>query len=192
MKHVALISLLIIVVVSAHAQQQGIGLRLGLPTGVTYKRYLSTAKAVEFGIGTSPRNIDDRYYKNSFKHMSRYDNYVYESVDVSSAVYMQARVLFQYDLAVTDTEGKFQWYWGAGAMLKLAKVDYWYRNPANNNEYLHDRRTDLDFGPEGILGLEYTFEDIPLSLFAETSLQLELADRFTFRLLAGTGARYNF
>lgn len=191
-KHVALISLLIIVAASAHAQQQGIGLRLGLPTGITYKRFLSDFKAVEFGLGTTPNNMDNRYYKNSFKHMSRYDKYNYNAVNVSSSVYMQARMLFHYDLDVTDVEGKFQWYWGAGAMLKFAKVDYWYFNPANNNEYLHDKRTDVDFGPEGIFGVEYTFEDLPLSLFAETSLQLEFVDRFTFRLFAGTGARYRF
>jgi hypothetical protein len=62
----------------------------------------------------------------------------------------------------------------------------------NNNMYMHDERTDFDFGPEGIFGAEYTFEDVPVTLFAETSLQLELVDRLTLRLFAGTGARFNF
>ncbi|SKC76194.1 hypothetical protein [Ohtaekwangia koreensis] len=192
MKRIAITICIITITITAYAQQQGIGIRLGLPAGVTYKRYLSNEKAVEFGIGSAFKNSDKRYYKNAFKHMSRYDNYSYESVDVSSVVYLQGRLLFQHDLDVSDVEGKFQWYWGVGAVMKVAKVDYWYRDPNDNNIYLHDDRTDFDFGPEGIIGMEYTFEDVPVTLFAETSIQLELVDRLTLRLFAGTGARFNF
>jgi hypothetical protein len=192
MKRFVVIIVLIAAAATTYAQQQGIGVRLGLPAGITYKRYLSNDKAVEFGLGSAFKNSDKRYYRNAFKHMNKYDNYNYESVDVSSVVYLQARLLFQHDFDVSDVEGKFQWYWGPGAVMKLAKVDYWYRDPNNNNMYMHDERTDFDFGPEGIFGAEYTFEDVSVTLFAETSLQLELVDRLTLRLFAGTGARFNF
>ncbi len=75
MKRFVVIIVLIAAAATTYAQQQGIGVRLGLPAGITYKRYLSNEKAVEFGLGSAFKNSDKRYYRNAFKHMSKYDNY---------------------------------------------------------------------------------------------------------------------
>jgi hypothetical protein len=88
--------------------------------------------------------------------------------------------------------GKLGWYWGGGVMLKSAGVEYWYSSIGLNDAY-SDKRTDIDFGPEAIAGTEYTFDDIPLTLFGEVSVLLELADRpLSFRAFAAAGARFNF
>ena len=176
----------------AFGQKQGIGLRVGNPLGLTYKRYLPNDRAFEFIFGTAPGGWNKNSYKNSLKDLDDYESNSYLSHDVESTVYFQARYLIDYNIPVEGMVGKLDWYWGAGALLKFAKVNYRYQfgdAPAN----LYDTRTDIDFGPEGIAGMEYTFDDIPLTIFGEVSVLLEFADRpLTFRAFAAAGARFNF
>jgi hypothetical protein len=186
-----LVILFLAAAVSAFAQKQGIGLRVGNPLGLTYKRYMSNDRALEFGIGTAAPGWNKNYYKNSFNDLDRYDDFIYRSHTVNSSVYLQGRYLFQYDIPVEGMVGKLGWYWGGGAMLKFATVTYKYELPNDAQE--SDKRTDIDFGPEGIAGMEYTFDDIPLTVFGDVSVLLEFADRpLTFRAFAGAGARFNF
>jgi hypothetical protein len=173
------------------AQHQGIGLRLGEPFGITYKRYLPQNRALEFLVGSAPKQWGEDYYRNSFE--DRYEDDDEVSHDVKSVVYLQGRYLFHNPIAA-DIEGKFTWYWGVGALIKSARVEYRYREEIRTtNQVIYERdRTDIDFGPEVIGGVEYTFEDAPISVFGEFDLLLELTDRTTFRLLGGVGARFNF
>jgi len=175
------------------AQKQGIGLRLGDPVGLTYKKYLPRNHAFEFGIGGASPQWHRTYYQNSFDEYSQYDNYRYIGHTVESTVYLQARYLFHYNIPVEGMEGKLDWYWGAGGMLKIAKIKYKYQDLENNPATRTDVKTDIDIGPEGILGLEYFFEDIPLTVFGEASLLVELADRpGSVRAFGGLGLRYMF
>ena len=177
--------------VTVFAQKQGVGLRIGNPLGLTYKRYLPNDRAFEFLFGTAPGSWNKNYYKNSFKDRDDYNDYSYQSHNVESTVYFQGRYLFQYNIPVEGMVGKLDWYWGAGALLKFAKVNYKYELP--NDAQQSDTRTDIDFGPEGIAGMEYTFDDIPLTLFGEVSVLLEFADRpLTFRAFSAAGVRFNF
>jgi hypothetical protein len=173
------------------AQHQGIGLRLGEPLGITYKRYLPANRAVEFVLGTAPNGWSSNYYSNSFE--DRYDNYDEVNHDVNSVLYLQGKYLFHNPISAEGIDGKFTWYWGPGILLKSARVEYHYRDELriDNRVYQKDR-TDFDFGPELVGGLEYTFEDAPISVFGELELLLELTDRTTIRLLGGVGARFNF
>jgi hypothetical protein len=175
------------------AQKQGIGLRLGDPVGITYKKYLPRNHAFELGIGGASPQWHRTYYQNSFDEYSKYDNYRYVGHTVESTVYLQARYLFHYDIPVEGMQGKLDWYWGAGAMLKLAKIKYRYKDAENGPATFTDIKTDIDIGPEGILGMEYFFDDIPLSVFGEASLLVELADRpGAVRVFGGVGLRYIF
>jgi hypothetical protein len=173
------------------SQDRGIGLRVGAPMGITFKKYLPQNRAIELGLGTLTAGWYDQYYENSFGAYKKYDKYHYLSHHVNSTVYLQARYLFHYDIYIEGMMGELDWYWGAGGMLKFANVDFRYRN--ENEEIVSTTRTDIDFGPEGILGMEYTFEDIPLAIFGEFSLMIEFADRpLAFRGFSGVGARYIF
>jgi hypothetical protein len=179
--------------VNVFAQDQGIGLRIGNPIGIVYKRYLPNDRAIEFGIGTSGAGWNSNYYEKSFKHYRRYDKYDYRSHTVSTSLYLQGRYLFQYNIPIEGMVGALDWYWGIGAVLKIAQVNFTYQNEAVPPDIISDTRADIDFGPEGIAGMEYTFEDIPLTVFGEVSLMLEFADRpLTFRTFAAVGARFNF
>lgn len=171
-----LLTLLIFISVSAWAQHQSIGLRIGDPSGVTYKRYLSNSShAFEFTLGSAQPGWNQSYYKNSFDEYDRFDNDIYQAHSVESTLYLQARYLKQYPFPVEGVEGDFEWYWGVGALFKVAKVNYRFRD--ENSFLQRDVVTDIDFGPEVPLGLEYTFEDLPLTVFGEVSLVIELADR---------------
>jgi hypothetical protein len=177
--------------IAAFSQDRGIGLRLGAPMGITYKKYFPANKAIELGLGTLTPGWYDQYHENSFLDYKKYDDYNYLSHHVNSTVYFQGRYLFHNDIHVEGMLGKWDWYWGVGGMLKFASIDYRYR--LENGEVRRDTHTDIDLGPEGILGMEYTLEDVPITFFGEFSLMMEFADRpLTFRVFTGLGARYNF
>lgn len=180
--------LLLIITSTTFAQRQGIGIRIGDPLGVSYKRYLGM-KAFEFGLGSSSQGMHKAYYRNSFESHSRFDDADYISHSVRSTIYLNGRYLIHNAIHVDGMEGKWDWYWGLGAMLKFATVRYRYNDvQANQRETFHD----IDLGPEGIAGMEYTFQDVPVSVFADVSLMLEIVNRVTLRPFGGVGVRYNF
>jgi hypothetical protein len=191
MKKVIALLTIVFCFFAAHAQQQGIGLRLGTPWGITYKKYLDKRRAFEFGLGSSSSHWSHRYYRNSFNDYGPYDHYRYRSHAVESTVYLQGRYLLHNNIYVEGLEGNWDWYWGVGAVLKVARVKYRFDNdaPPFNESGVY---RDVDLGPEAIIGMEYTFQDVPLSVFADLSLMLEIVDRVTLQPLSGVGARYRF
>ncbi|MFZ6014646.1 MAG: hypothetical protein ACOYXT_30175 [Bacteroidota bacterium] len=193
MKRVVILIFLACLSLQLKAQRttQGIGVRLGVPTGVTYKKYLAGDRAVEFGLGSAGPGWHSAYYENSIRSFRKYDGKRYLSHDVHSTLYLQGRYLVHTNIEVQGMDGKLDWYWGIGGILKFAKVRYRFEDDTPAGTYT-DERTDLDFGPEGIGGMEYTFEDVPISIFAEVSLMLEFVDRVSLRPFSGTGVRYNF
>ena len=191
MKEIVALVCLLVCFLPSFSQDRGIGLRVGAPMGITYKKYLPKNRAVEIGLGTLTSGWYGQYYENSFWDYKRYNGYRYVSHNVNSTVYLQGRYLFHYDIHIEGMMGKLDWYWGPGVMLKIASIDYRYR--LDNGETRRHTQTDVDLGPEGILGMEYTFEDVPITLFGEFSLMMEFADRpLAFRGFSGFGARYNF
>lgn len=175
------------------AQKRAMGLRVGDPIAITYKHYLQSDRAFEFMLGTASPNWRKNYYKTSFDKYSKYDDYDYRSHKLSNPFYLEARYLFHTHYPVDEMEGKLEWYWGLGTILKIAKVEYNYVTNDDIGLPGSDKRSNLDFGPEGIIGVEYTFEDIPLNVFGEVSLLIELADRpFALQIYGGVGARIIF
>lgn len=193
-----LTAIIVLLALSAEAQRkypnlQGIGLRLGSPNGVTYKKYVSKWNALEFIVGTVPRDWNRTYYQNQFNAWGKYDNYIYLSHTVESVVYLQGRYLMHFNVPLEGTTGRLNWYWGIGGMAKIARVQYHYADLEASPTSQFTNVTDLDIGPEGIIGAEYTVEDIPMAIFAETSLMIELIDRpGAARMFGGIGVRYNF
>jgi hypothetical protein len=175
----------------AFAQHQGIGVRLGDPMGLTYKMYFRDKKAIEFGLGSASPGWHRNYYEKSFEARDQYKDSRYRSHSVQSTIYLQGRYLLHHDIHIEGMEGKLDWYWGVGGLLKFSKVKYRFQN-VENALVESDTRNDVDFGPEGIGGMEYEFQDVPVTIFGEVSLMLELVDRPTLRPFAGIGARYNF
>jgi hypothetical protein len=191
MRQILICVLLTFSTLCAFSQDRGIGLRLGIPSGLTYKKYLPRNKAAEFIVGSIAPGWNHYYYENSFYDFDKFEGYRYRSHRVNSVVFLQGRYLFRDDIQIEGMEGKLEWYWGVGGLVKFASITYNYRDEAG--EYFQKTYSDIDIGPEGILGMEYIFEDLPLTVFGEFSLMIEFADRpGTPRGLSGIGIRYNF
>jgi hypothetical protein len=176
---------------SAQRERQSIGLRLGDPSGLTYKKYLDKIHAAEFIIGSAGPDWHHTYYQNSFESVNAYESHRYRSHQVKSSLYLQGRYLVHDEIYVQGMEGKWDWYWGLGGVLKFAKVRYNY-TPSDGTFEETDLYDDFDIGPEGIAGMEYTFEDVPVTVFGEVSLMLEIVNRVAFQPFAAAGVRYRF
>lgn len=190
-----LLPLLLAIGVTGYSQQStgALGLRIGDPIAVSYKLVTPTNKAIEFMLGTAPRSWHSSYYENSFDDYSKYDGYIYRSHEVENNIYLQARYLFYYNIPVSGMDGKLEWYWGVGALLKYGRVKYRYWEDEPGFTPGEDTRNNIDLGPDGIGGVEYYFYGLPLSVFGEVSLFMELADRpVTPRMMGGVGARVYF
>ncbi len=191
MKKIILSVLFFAFMICVSAQDRAIGLRFGAPMGITYKKYMRNHKAIELGVGTITQGWYGPYYENSFSKFNKYNNGRYQSHDVSGSVFFQGRYLVDYDIPIEGLIGKLNWYWGVGGLLKFANVQYRYVDEFEVTR--SDIRTDVDLGPEGMIGMEYMFEDVPITIFGEFSLFLEIADRpGMFKGFTGVGARYHF
>ncbi|HZY78312.1 MAG TPA: hypothetical protein VFE50_02230 [Cyclobacteriaceae bacterium] len=197
MKHrlTLLIFLASAIAFSATAQTQpaqSVSLRLGVPLGLTYKTYVTKRAAIEFGLGAAGPAWGKHYYINAFNNIPKYENFKYLDHQVRSTLYLQARYLKDFSIPTTGMEGQLGWYCGAGLVAKISQVKYTYTNTNAVPPTQTDRRTDVDFGPEAILGAEYWLEDTPFSFYGEGSLMLEIFDRVTGRGFAAIGVRYHF
>lgn len=178
------------------AQEHQIGLRLGEPFSVTYKTYFDEHFSVEGLIGRGSPNSTP-YYRRAFENNRPVSSAVYSGHSVSDAFSLHARVAYNEDISseFDITEGTLLAYVGVGAQIRSARVDYAYFTPSAGDfpTMRSESRNNIDFGPEGYIGSEYIFQDLPLSIFAEVGLFLELVDRpGHIKLQGGLGARYLF
>ncbi|HTF82795.1 MAG TPA: hypothetical protein VL947_13760 [Cytophagales bacterium] len=179
----------------------GIGVRLGDPTGLTVKKYMGR-NALEFNIGrTYMFSGGSRYYNRRFddwyddwhRNYPHYRELEYVGYSRSVPISMQLHYLFHRDIKEVEN---LQWYWGLGAQLRIQKYKYKYRYKLDGSPYWYYEEegvTDLDVGVDGVLGVEYRIPTLPVSVFADIDLFMEVADNpFAFWFQGGLGARYNF
>ncbi|WP_226390804.1 hypothetical protein [Penaeicola halotolerans] len=179
---------------ASFAQRHSLGLRLGDPLGFSYKYYVGDGSALELIIGRTSGSTQANYYRNAFLDDPRFDDFSYQGHNVVSSSSMQGRYVFHQDLyEQTDLEG-LSWYYGFGGQVRFINVDYLYENltePLPNQT--RETITNIDMGIESILGLGYEIPTAPVTLYFETSLFLEIIDRFgPMRFQAAVGARYIF
>lgn len=176
----------------------GIGFRLGDPSGISIKKYMA-GKALELSIGRShvfSRRgwYDDRFYDWYKDEKFGYADYKYHGSSYSVPIAFQLHYLIEKDIKGLDG---LKWYVGFGAQVRYQNHYYSYYFKYHNDPYWYytkeQRVTDFDFGPDGVIGLEYRMEDLPISFFADATLFMEIADNpFLFWGQGGIGARYNF
>jgi len=85
-----------------------------------------------------------------------------------------------YELNFSLEEG-LNWYAGGGANIGL----YSYKNQLTN-----ERFSNMTLGINGIVGLEYTFEDFPLNIALDTGPNIRFINSFGFGWGAGLAIRY--
>jgi hypothetical protein len=153
----ALIIMVLAVTIGVSAQAQdyktSLGLRAGVPYGVTIKHFLDKTNALE-GILAG-----------------RYGGFVITGLWESE-----------------HWTGKYpglNWYYGAGA-----NVGFW---GAGENPHLSETDSGATIGANGVLGLEYTFDDFPLNLSLDVMPTLNLFSSSVFFEISGAlSIRYVF
>lgn len=169
---------------------QGIGIRVGDPLALTYKMYGQRNSALEFTIGSTSRNRHRSYYRDTFGRIGDFDNFRYSNHNVKYTLALQGRYLVHYAFPA-NVQGRLDWYWGAGAQIRVSSLDYAFFDEAT--VLREERRTNFDLGPEGILGVEYELQDFPIVGFAEVSLMAEIVDQpLRLRIFGAVGVRYAF
>ena len=117
-------SILLTVSVTAQEYKTSMGLRAGLPVGITAKHFLNKTYAVEGILAT------------------RWGGIVLAG-------------FLEKEYRIADYPG-FYWFWGGGA--HFGRWDEGY-NPRIKSTY-----SGPVLGIDGIIGIEYTFEELPLNL----------------------------
>lgn len=172
---------------SSSAKNMGIGLRFGDPAGITFKKY-SGNTAWEINLGRSYRwgyRYDDRFYR-----YDRFDNrklYDYKGHSAGPTTALQIHWLKHHDI---NGANGLQFYYGVGPQARFTNV--YYRYKYDDREY-YERFTDLDLGVDGVIGLEYTFSDVPFSIFLDANAFIEVFDAPGWiHGQSGIGVRFNF
>ncbi|MBK0403948.1 hypothetical protein I5M27_13215 [Adhaeribacter sp. BT258] len=167
----------------------GLGVKAGDPTGLSVKFY-RPALDIEVVVGRpyyfSGRYHNNGYYRDYFYKNKKYKYYRYHYYEVGNPVAFQVHFLKSKS---TKAAKELKWYLGAGPQLRTHKVNYYYYD--DHNVYINDRYTNIDLGLDGVFGLEYTFSDLPISIFTDINLFMELVDDVNLELQGGIGVRYN-
>jgi len=198
MKKILIAVIAIIMMVNGFSQDMGIGIRLGDPSGVTFKKYMNE-NALEISVGRTKFRNRKGYYEELYRDWNKeknfgYKKFKYERFNSSTPIAIQIHYLFNND--IDDVEG-LQWYYGFGGQFvhQTYSFDYKYKFDDDKNwRYATGERvTDVDLGIDGVIGLEYTFDDAPISIFLDAILFMEIVDNpFVFWYQGGFGVRYNF
>jgi len=198
-KKVLLLLLFLCLSVSGGYAQQGIGVRLGDPSGISYKKY-SGDKALEFSIGRSYM-IRKSYYNQRFYEWYptsnlAYTNYSMVRSNISTPIGMSLHYLIHQNWFAHEFDG-LQWYYGFGGLFRTQSYshEYWYQvSGASQRIYAEtDKFTDIDLGADGVLGAEYEFREHPFRVYADLTLFMEVIDSpFNFDMHFGIGGRYMF
>ncbi|MFO7823140.1 MAG: hypothetical protein R6V72_04320 [Cyclobacterium sp.] len=195
MKHIFIV-VLMFAGINGFAQQHQVGLRLGDPYGLSLKTDLNEHYAAEVILGRGSPN-SSQYYRRTFDQNKPLSSAIYYGQQVSGAFSLQARLAYEeslngeFDIAAGNLKG----FAGFGVQLRNVAVSYFYHTPngGENASANLSERSDIDFGPEGFVGASYLFEDLPVVLFTELGLFMELMNRIGHLKVQGAiGARYRF
>ena len=167
----------------------GLGVKAGDPTGLSVKFY-QAASAIEVVVGRpyyfSSRFHDHGYYHDRFYKNNKLKGYHFDHYTAGNPVAVQIHFLKHKK---TKAAKELQLYVGLGPQLRAHRVHYHYHD--DHRFYYTETATNIDLGLDGVFGLEYTFSDLPLSIFADANLFLELVDDLGLGLQGGLGVRYN-
>ena len=175
------------------AQKNSIGLRLGEINGISYKMYQNNyGNALEISVGrTNSFFYGNGRYRDGFDDWADKKNHkgaTYVGYDRSFPLALQVHYLFNNKL--DDVTPGLSWYYGFGGQLRYSSYtyEYWY-----NGEYYTERSADIDLGVHAIIGVEYKIPDVPIRLFLDGAVLVEIVDNPLFIWgQIGLGARYDF
>ena len=129
----------------AQSFKNAIGLRMGSPIAVSFKHFLNGSSALEAFAGTRSYGYDYSYYYYDYSRIR------YWTVGAAYHHHMPINLGFIDGL---------EYYFGGGV-----SAYFW-----NYGEYYYaERFSSTSFSIQGYIGMNYTFENIPLNLFIDWS-----------------------
>ncbi|MCB0396532.1 MAG: hypothetical protein KDD36_07760 [Flavobacteriales bacterium] len=172
----------------------GIGFRLGDLNGISVKSNFGD-NAVEVSVGRLLR-FSNHSYETWFYNKKIYTEgyYAYRYAKIGIPLSLQAHYLKHRTIDFADP---LRWYYGIGGQVRMYPVEYtyWYY-PDPNLAYKEAgvaKRKSWEAGVDWVLGLEYNFPEVPIGLYMDAQLYMEVYDSPFFSWgLFGIGARYNF
>ncbi len=181
----------------AQYKNWGAGLHVGDPLGMSVKKYFDRGIALEAVIGRTA--IWGYDYQKAFYRNESYNSgqYQYRQHLLHSALSFQLHYIQQKPITKGNFKG-MEWYWGGGGQLRALSVDYEYRYYENaqnkeNSKVQDSRLSNIAIGVDGVAGLEYSWRELPFSVFADLTLFVEVIDApFLFYIQGGIGGRYYF
>ncbi len=181
----------------SQAQERSIGLRIGEPISVTFKDFISDYVSFELMLGSAGLN-GASYFQRDFENNPPNSSAFYLSHSAKKGISLNGRLAYNED--ITDVfgieQGYLLGYGGAGVQLRTASLTYRYTDGLisnGNTPIFEETRTNIDFGPEAFIGAEYYFDELPMNIFVEAGMFLELLDRVGhIKGQGGIGVRYIF
>ncbi len=178
------------------AQERGVGIRLGEPFSITYRDFISDYISYEGMIGLAGVNSSS-YYLRDFENNPPQDNAFHQNNSAKRGVSLNGRLAYNDDFseAFGIEKGYLMGYAGLGLQFRTTNASYQYTlNQVNPDQPVQqEERTNVDFGGEVFLGVEYYFDETPISVFGEAGFFLELLDRVGHvKGQGGVGVRYIF
>lgn len=184
-----------LVSISSFGQQHQLGIKLGDPYGITYKTPINGKFSFEGVVGRGSRN-SRQYYRRTFENDRPVSSARYSNHQVSGAFSLQARGLYEESFSedFNISEGELTVYAGLGLQFRSVNIDYFYNTPnaTENATELIESRSNIDFGPEILIGSTYYFENLPIATFVELGFLTEIADRLHLKGQVAIGVRYLF
>jgi hypothetical protein len=177
---------------------QGLGFKLGDPFAITYKFYFNKYFSLVADVGKASSGLYSRYYHDRFNDYIISDtltegaNFQYLANKIKSDWIGELKVLYAFD-AKRISKG-LQIYAGLGLQGKSTKLQYTYLYNNTNGYYAgqFDRRR-ITLGQTTILGIEYSYFNLPVSAFLEMELFTDIMrDPGWQRFQGGVGLRYVF
>nr|WP_246628924.1 hypothetical protein [Algoriphagus marincola] len=176
------------------AQERGAGIRLGEPFSLTYKDFFDDYWSWEVMLGSGGVN-GPSYYQRDFENNPPNSNSFYIGHSTRKGASIHGRVAYHEDItdAFDITQGYLLGYGGAGVQIRTTQVNYTYNVGDGNGNIFSEDRSNIDFGPEVFGGAEYYLDELPISVFGEVGLFVELLDRVGhIKFQGGIGVRYLF
>jgi len=173
---------------------QGIGVKIGDPFAITYKLYVTENLGLSIDVGSAASGLYSKFHRSNFANFPEFDTVIYQSHDVKSDLVIQARFMLHSQNLDKLVRG-LDWYIGAGFQFRDLDIEYQFIYEPNPTfrENLSNNKNIFSSGPEIILGIEYSYFQIPLSAFAELNLFRNIdVENAKTRLQGGIGLRYVF
>jgi hypothetical protein len=181
----------------------GLGVKLGDPFAATFKYYPNKHLGLVVDFGKASSGLYNRYFREQFASYQRPDTLStgasvnYLTHKVKSDLVGEAKILYHID-AKKISEG-LQFYVGAGFEWKRTSLDYDYLYETDpllgdtENRPGRISQSRFTMGPQGIIGIEYSYFQLPISAFMELEYFVDVfKDPGWSRTQGGVGLRYIF